>query len=253
MQTRIPGPWVAQPPLAVGQVGAVRTFRTPTIILASLFLAVDAIFGALHLMWCCSDAGLSIFFSIEKDRGFAEIYQYVKTFWATALLMAVYLRVRTGIYLAWGVVTGFLLMDDALSLHESLGRIAVASFDLQPAFALRSQDFGELMVVGVIGATLLALVAAMHRRADAPARAHSWQLLQMLLLLAVFGVVFDLVHSMAGSGTPAAFVALLEDGGEMVVMSLIAAYCFELCCLAYGEERAAVRADLSGSAAGAST
>lgn len=209
------------------------------MILVSLLLTVDAIFGVLHLIWCCTDVPLSQFFSVEKDRGFAEIYQYVKLFWASALLLAIFARVRAGIYFAWSAVMGYLLMDDALGLHELLGRMAVAHLNLQPAWALRAQDFGELLVVAVIGTVLMALLAWWHFRADASSRSDSWRLLQLLLLLAVFGVVFDLAHSMAGTGTPGALAALLEDGGEMVVVSLITAYCFEVCSRAYDRERGA--------------
>ena len=51
MQTRIPGPWLAEPPLATGQLIAYRAFATPTVILVSLLLTADAMFGALHLVW----------------------------------------------------------------------------------------------------------------------------------------------------------------------------------------------------------
>lgn len=53
----------------------------------------------------------------------------------------------------------------------------------------------------------------------------------------MFAVVFDLVQSVAGSGAPEALAALVEDGGELVLMSLIAANRFEICCRAYGGKR----------------
>ncbi len=113
------------------------------------------------------------------------------------------------------------------------GLAAVGRFNLHGGWALRPTDYGELLVIAGVAGVLFLLVALAHRRADAPARADSRRLLLLLLLLGVFGVAFDLIHSMAGAGTPAALAALVEDGGEMVMMSLIAAYCFEVCCRVY--------------------
>jgi hypothetical protein len=50
----------------------------------------------------------------------------------------------------------------------------------------------------------------------------------MLFALAVFGIVVDMMHVAINSPTLDPILILLEDGGELIVMSVIASFVFFL-------------------------
>lgn len=73
----------------------------------------------------------------------------------------------------------------------------------------------------MLGVALLAILIPTHLRSNAEARSRSRRLLMLLIALAFFAVVVDMVHILA-SGWTARILAVVEDGGELVVLSVIA-------------------------------
>ena len=104
-----------------------------------------------------------------------------------------------------------------------MGERLVQALDIVPRFGLRAIDIGELVFSASVGLVVALAIAVLLLRARPGLRHASRNLFLLLVGLALFGVVFDLLHSMAvgrgisGFGVPG-------DGSEMVVMSLIFAY-----------------------------
>lgn len=167
--------------------------------------------------------------NISQDRGFAEMFQYLKLAGLMLLLSALALRRRTWLYFAWAVLFGGVLIDDAFQLHEQVGLFLANTVGLvSPTRLLRPIDIGEALVFAVMGICLLGLIVFSHRRSSDPkARKTSQGLALLLGLLVICGVGLDLVHSVFESassmgsfyGTLANLSTVLEDGGEMVVLS----------------------------------
>lgn len=95
-------------------------------------------------------------------------------------------------------------------------------------FNLRGQDFGELVVIGTVVLFFLGLITITYRFSDYTCRRVSKDLIMMLFALAFCGVILDLVHMVASSPELDPVLILLEDGGELVIMSFIACYVFSL-------------------------
>ncbi len=121
--------------------------------------------------------------------------------------------------LAWSAVFLWVLADDAASIHERLGEQLGARLGLPALAGLDPQDLGELLVMAAAGGLALLLVGAAHRGTRGPERQLSWRLLALLALLAGFGVGLDMAASALRSG----WLGFVEDGGEMIGVSLLLA------------------------------
>lgn len=185
-----------------------------------LLLLGDLIFIALYALY-----GFDVVhdpkFGIIEDWSYGEVFQYIKELWIAALLACMAVRHRSLLCVAWGVLFLYLLADDAAQLHERLGRIISTKAEYQPRFGLRGQDFGELTVVAIAGVTLLSAIGVTHLRANDAEKRLSRALAALLALLVFFGVAIDMVPHVEEPWFIAKGVGVVEDGGEMVAMSII--------------------------------
>ncbi|MEL6462664.1 MAG: hypothetical protein AAFQ91_31305 [Cyanobacteria bacterium J06621_15] len=204
----------------------------------TLLLFADLLFIILHSLTLVPNYPLANFILSEaifeqklllitEDQSYAEVFQYLKEFWIMLLLYLGYWRQRQAIFLIWGLLFGYLLLDDSLIIHEKMGGVLSNLLNLQPAFNLRSVDFGELIFSSVIGAIFLILISWRYQQSDAPVRKFCKNLIFLLLALAISGIVLDLIQvGFSNTGRIGNIFALLEDGGEHIVMSCILAFVY---------------------------
>lgn len=191
----------------------------------SLLVATDVGFVVLYLVHASRLAAGDPRFSLEEDRGYAEVFQYLKLFWASALLALLLLRTRVLAFGAWSLLFAYLLLDDAMQLHERFGVWAAGRLDLGPALGLRGQDFGEWLASAVVLGTFVVLLGSAHLQRNRPGPTVSAPLFGLLLLLGVFGVMVDALH-VAVRSLANTLLVVAEDGGEMLVVSVICWYVF---------------------------
>ncbi|MEM7760563.1 MAG: hypothetical protein AAF298_20895 [Cyanobacteria bacterium P01_A01_bin.40] len=88
-----------------------------------LLLAADLIFIALGIVYecglinlsnICSSLNFDSYFSLTRDRGYAEIFQYLKKYWLIILFGLLAITQNIKIYWGWLFLSGYLLLDDAL-------------------------------------------------------------------------------------------------------------------------------------------
>ena len=200
--------------------------QTHAFKLLLLLLSLDALFVALHVarvLLLPADSAAFWQFSVNRDGSFSELFQYLKFSLAAAGLLYLYAIHRAWTYVAWASVLAFALCDDALRIHEVMGRHVVRWLEITPAIGLRAQDFGELIVWGAVGIVAVGVLLAAYLRADSDLRRFSRRLTYRFALLVFFGLGLDLVHS-ALLGTSIRGIAVTEDGGEMLAVSLIVAF-----------------------------
>ncbi len=201
-----------------------------SIRLICLFLATDIVLIILHIIYKETDFISNPLFSVEKDRGYAELFQYVKEYWIALLLALLAVQKRSFLYLGWSLLFFYVLLDDALSIHEKWGDIISNKLGILPALNLAADDFGEIIVSVFFGLIFLSFIGIAYRFSDRASREISRYLIVMLFALASFGIAVDLVHEAVNvvfrSRFLGSLLGLIEDGGEMVVMSIIAAFVF---------------------------
>lgn len=200
--------------------------RPGPVKLLLLLLAVDVVFIVLYVLYKLPevapalDLSLGQGFAIDRDGGYAEVFQYLKEGTIVLLLGLLALRTRLS-YLSWSLLFLYLLADDSLQVHEKLGGIVSERLEFAPLFNLRLQDFGELLVSALVGMFFLAAIAVAYWLGDRAFRKSSGYLLLLLAALASTGIVADMIHQMIGSRLVRGSLTIVEDGGEMLVMSVI--------------------------------
>jgi len=198
-----------------------------------LLITVDVILIVLHILhtyttlipeWC------SILFSITMDWAYGEMFQYIKELWVVMLLLFLARGKSRFLYVSWSLLFLYLMVDDFLGIHERLGIFIADHFDFHSRCGLRPQDFGELIVLTLFVTPCLAIVGAAHYLSGTAARKISKHLFAMLALLVLFGVVVDMLPTVVKHGHPvlSPMVGVVEDGGEMLVMSFICRFLFAL-------------------------
>jgi hypothetical protein len=121
-------------------------------------------------------------------------------------------------------VFGFLLLDDSARIHEHFGLAFAAVTHLPDLGSLRARDVGELVFAILAGLIVLPLVVFGWLRGAQPARIISLDLALLLVALTGCGVGADLVHRMLSLTSMDLLAGVIEDGGEMFVLSLTCAY-----------------------------
>jgi hypothetical protein len=217
-----------------------RTFDKSTILLGLLLLA-DLMFIVIHALHVWTPWFPAYSLSIEVDGGFAEMFQYAKMAGLVACLVYQFYLSRGWTFAGWAAFFAFLLLDDMFFIHERAGAHVAVSLGFPEAFGLRTADFGEITIASLLGLCAVFMVWLTIRRGGAAARRVSQDILCLLGLLAVFAVAFDALHTITYFHAPAIapLFAMIEDGGEMLVMSAIAVYAFDIVRNA-GEARIAV-------------
>jgi hypothetical protein len=206
------------------------TTSASIIALLAALVSIDLILIAVHLAKPYFEFLRPHYFSLEADRGIAEAFGYAKQGAVVVALLLCWRRRRSPTFFVWGVVFSILLIDDSFSLHEQVGEWLGMQLGLPAWFGLRPQDIGELLFAAVLGLATLTTLAAALARERGEAVAPSIKLALMLGALVVCGVVVDAIHVIAyfSQSSLAWMLTIVEDGGELLVMSLIAAYAYQL-------------------------
>ena len=204
----------------------------PAVALLLLLIGTDAVFTLLHFIYVETDWLRGRALSLEADGGPAETIQYVKEFWVAVCMAFAFISTRYLAYAVWAFFFLFLLVDDATQLHENVGYWLGQRYGFRAPFGLRPDDIGELLFAGAVGVTTLAGVGIAALRGTEQCRRISRDLFTLVCALALFGVVIDVVHVITymGQSLTAQVFLVIEDGGEMIVMSVLVAYAFHVAC-----------------------
>ncbi len=192
--------------------------------LLALLLASDLLFIALHVVYYLTP-WLDVRFDLGMDRGFPELFGYLKFLAIAALLEGVRRFTGCNGYFAWILVFLVLFLDDAAKIHEGLGRLIAAHLAFEPPFNLRRQDLGELAAAAVSGILLLLAAGWAYWRSSDVFRKVSRDMLLLIAILVFCGVFVDMAHTVFEDRSLAAgAVGIVEDGGEMISASLMLWY-----------------------------
>ncbi|NCJ07305.1 hypothetical protein GS597_12465 [Synechococcales cyanobacterium C] len=176
-------------------------------------------------------------YDLSEDYSFAETHMYMKEYWVAILLFLLGITRKKFIYFSWSLMFLILLLDDALQIHERVGGSLSVYFN--DKFYLRPQDYGELLVYAIYALVLFSLIGFAYLRTDEQGKKVSKNLFVLIVILAIFGVFIDMLGIMTWnileykSLSYWAYIsehlsAVIEDGGEMLVLSIILSYVFGL-------------------------
>jgi hypothetical protein len=219
--------------VGVGAVLRQAAFRAALLVL----LAVDLVFLGLHVahVWGEWREVETLFsdrrFSIEHEGGLGEGWEAVKTVLCVLALLDVARRTGQRAYAAAAFGFTVALIDNVFELHETGGTwLAAGLQDTARAFEAAPQALGEVAIFASLGLLIAAVLWLGFRRT---ARGH-WPAAAvaaaLLAALAAVGVGLDLLHAAVGGLRRAVDrgFGFMEDGGELLILSLAAAYAIGL-------------------------
>ena len=196
---------------------------------AVYLLAVDLLFITLHLLLMVfHHADQSNPLSLQADRGFSELFQYAKELFIVIALYRCALQMQSKAYLSWAALFLFLFLDDSLSIHEGLGHWIGGAF-LEQFGQTLPDGVGELTVAAGFGIPLLSGIAFSFLRGDSYFQKVSLYLGALVGILIFFGVILDFAtHYIHIHSKVTLLLSVIEDGGELIAMSLITLYSIHL-------------------------
>ncbi|MBC8331548.1 MAG: hypothetical protein H8E28_06170 [Anaerolineae bacterium] len=200
-------------------------------LLLSLLL-IDAAFIVAHILKFSTNLVSSYLFSLEQNKGYAEIYQDIKGVWIVALLVYLLIRRRKIFYAIWLLLFGFILLNNVMTFHESIaGSLStnLMPFDWPLSYKVKLGEMGLYMMIGI---PTLIFIGATYRKSAPEEQTVTRALLWLFALLMVFALGVDLLHigirRIFDTQLVYEIMGGIEEGGEMVVMSFIYAYLFGL-------------------------
>ena len=199
-----------------------------------LLILTDIMFILLDLFQYATRYIDSPLFYIHMDFGYAEVFQYMKEYWIVILLLIITYKRKKLIYFSWSLIFLYILLDDSLQLHETMGAALVDLLGLRKMYGLRDDDIGELIFSILSGIVLFSFLGFLYIKSEVEAKKISNNLLVLFFILVFFGVLVDMLGQIfhgEGSifrGLVNKVFTLIEDGGEMIVMSVIVWYLFKL-------------------------
>jgi hypothetical protein len=197
-------------------------------LLLLLLLSADFAFIVLYIINATLVPNSSLC-DIEGLCAYLKIYQLVKLFWVIILFAYVLKSTRCYGYISWILVFTYFLFDKALQIHQNIGNYIANSFDayLPHNLSLPPRPF-ELAVLAIAGTFLLAIVAWAYLRSPHAFKKISNDMLLFIVAWGFFGVFTDLATAIKLGPLFTFGSEIVEDGGEMVVVSLILWYVFLL-------------------------
>ncbi len=202
-----------------------RRLGTALLAVDGALVLANLVLGLLKL----NDASVDYYgpWNLSMDGSYGELFDYLKTALLVLFLIVARLRSRQPAYSAWAATFLLVVLDDALQLHEQAETALVELLRLHGWLGLRPADVASLVIAGGIAAVVVPSLVTAHGRSDTLARRHSLLLAACLVLLGLFAVGFDLVHAeldqRAAGSAIVSLAGLVEDGGEMVALSLACA------------------------------
>jgi hypothetical protein len=188
--------------------------RPPWRTLFLLLLIVDLGFIAIQVATDITDYGFngSHRLALETEGGIAQAYGWLQAVAGSAALFLVWLHLRRPSPGFWAAALAYLAVDDAVGLHEKLGSALARGLDVGEVGGLRAQDIGEVLsYVIVVSVAVVLLVLAERATPNRPSRL-SLLMFPLAGLFAFFAGVLDTLD---------VFIAL-EDGGELIMLTLLA-------------------------------
>jgi len=204
-------------------------FKIPRYVLLTV-LAIDFLFVLLHIYTFTLPAveGSLKDLRLDMDFGYAEIFQYIKFIGISIMLLLTLIKRKKIIYIVWCFFFLVLFLDDAFSFHESLGFKFARNLNLHPTWGLQAQDIGELAVSAILGFLFLFPIIYSQFFTDKNSQFINMNYILLFAVLIFFGVGIDMLHSLLEGFPAVGLITIVEDGGEMLAVSLIFWYTYFL-------------------------
>lgn len=189
-----------------------------------LLLLLDVAVLALHLTYTLFGVPGGVHFDLGVDRSYGEFLLYIKFGWIAVLGFVLARRRGAPIFAVLGVISLVVLLEDALIVHERVGRlldpVVLRALPELSGLGILSVQIGELLWLGALAVAIGAAFFVCFRRASAADRRDALSIAVFFALVGFFAIGVDTVHSLFPFGSTGDVVlTLIEDGGEIVALT----------------------------------
>jgi len=197
------------------------TSKNKSLYLLLLLLGIDFIFFLLHAIAVNNRDHENQMLLLTTDGGYAEIYQYLKKTFIIIFLFVTGIRTRLPIYFVLTLIFVYILADDVFRIHETVGGLYLGGFIHEhfPEYSIEQYHLGQICYALPVSLFFLILIWIFYPQNSL----ESNKIKTILVFLFLFGfaaIGIDALQSFVsfkGSG-------IVEDGGEMIVISFTAWY-----------------------------
>lgn len=201
-----------------------KYFKSYSLTLLFILVGVDFVFMGLHALKSLgyiSDPNLSV----TQNWGYAESFQYIKSLLLSGIFIWLAVKYGKPLFYCWAVVFLYILIDDSFEIHELLGN-KLGEFITKNFEIGAGSTSGEILVFGAFGLSIfIPLFYFYYHSKNRDLKIMSQDLFMLFIAMLFFGIGIDLLHDFAETGTvTSGMLGLIEDGGEMLVMSVIVWY-----------------------------
>lgn len=186
-----------------------------------LLLCTDGLLIVVHLLHWETAFFHGEKYAIWREGGIGEMFQYMKEFWLTIIFLYAGLKRANPMLIMWSLIFFYFLADDALRWHEDMGRVVANLIGLPALFGLAPQIQGQVVYAVGLAVIFFGVVGVLSYLRGREALVFSAGLFVLLGLFAVFAVLLDWVFHLFEDQTIRHYLVVIEEGGEMLVLSLI--------------------------------
>ncbi|MBO0590865.1 hypothetical protein I2486_05535 [Cellulophaga sp. E16_2] len=191
-----------------------------------MLLFVDIIFivGHLVIVTLFNSEPNTLLLDAE-DLGFPELFQYLKYISVIAFSTYIVFSKKKYSYLPFIGLFTVLLLDDVFQIHSKASYIFAYRLKLHAVFGLKAIIYGQLLYVALLGSIGSIFFLLFYRRGSCSTKKIFKDIFILFVLFLFFGVGIDIVHQLF-TNTPkiGSLLTILEEGGEMVSLSVLAWY-----------------------------
>lgn len=209
-------------------------------LLLKVFLLVDIMFIIGHisstLLQDYFEPGVLSAFLVTQDRGYPELFQYLKCLAIVLIVAKLVIASKKYDYLPWLFLFLIMFIDDAFMLHERFGHFFAEILVLQPMYGLRAVDFGELIYATFLGLIFSGPLLWYYYKGSGIVKKTFFDIFILFSILLFFGVALDMLHQVFEEYyIMYAVFGLIEDGGEMIALSVLVWYFYFIASVSDGE------------------
>jgi len=193
-----------------------------SLTLLGLLWLTTAGFVALHLAHRFLGEPEDRLLDLGTERGYPEVFQYTLTGWCIVLLVVLAVRTRAAVFVVWGAITTYLLLDDSLQWHERFGTFYAQN---APYVGRITGHIGEALWMLGVGLIAVCILIPVHLTSSGAMRRTSTTIAGLFIALVFFGVGIDAIHApFIDMPVVDPLLIALEDGGELAVLCLLVVF-----------------------------
>ena len=191
---------------------------------------MDLIFIFLHIVTLLNcNPCLGDKFLLETIYGFPEIFQFLK--YSILIMLLANVILRKGWYSCFALLFVIIILfwDDLYQIHSLAAFYFTNVFGLQDYFWFRGQDLGYLIYVLGLGSAMAFIVYIGYSKTPEDRKNSYGNITLLIMLFLFFALILDILsHWIFDIMWLQQLITVLEEGGEMISLSLLVTYCFHV-------------------------